>query len=308
MTGPRVSAADLVFGYRAGRPVLDRLSLEVSAGEVVGLLGRNGSGKTTLLRLVAGLLEPTAGRIDALRPAAVVLDRTAFQDALSGEENLRVGLRLRGVRAGVPDASATWLGRLGLAADADRPVDEYSLGMRRRLALAEALAADPGLLLLDEPTLGLDPEGRDTLVDVLTRAAATGTATIVATNDAEFAARACGRVLLLSGGRVVAEGTPSDLIAGLRAPTVVEVEATPTPPATDPPAGLTLVGRDGRVVTLSGSDAAESVSAIVGWVERGGASLRSLRIREPGLADVFQAHTGERLDPVPEPPAERAPW
>lgn len=308
MTGSRASAAELVFGYGAGRPVVDGLSFSVTDGEVIGLLGRNGSGKTTLLRLLAGLLEPVSGRVRAARPASVVLDRTAFQDPLSGDENLRLGLRLRGVRSGIPAAAAAWLARFGLAADADRPVDEYSLGMRRRLALAEAFASSPALLLLDEPTLGLDPEGRETLAGVLAGAAAGGTAAIVATNDAEFAGRVCGRVLLLSGGRLVAEGAPAALIAALGAPTVVEVEAIPAPPDADPPAGLEEIGREGGVITLSGADAARSVTAIVGWVEKGGAALRALRIREPGLADVFQAHTGERLDPVPAAVDEEAPW
>ncbi|MGD8496508.1 MAG: ABC transporter ATP-binding protein [Gemmatimonadales bacterium] len=309
MTEPRAAATDLVFGYRAERPVLDRFSFASAPGDVLGLLGRNGSGKTTLLRLLAGLLEPTSGAVHVERPCAVVLDRTAFQDALSGAENLRIGLRLRGLSGpGVPESAREWLDTFGLAADADRPVEEYSLGMRRRLALAEAFAADPALLLLDEPTLGLDPEGREKLAAVLAGAAAAGAAALVATNDAAFAARACGRVLLLSDGRVVAGGSPAELIADLGAPTLVEVEADPAPPDGDPPAGLEVVGRDGAVITLSGEDAAGSVTAIVGWVQQSGAALRALRIREPDLADVFQAHTGERLDPVPVPVEEGAPW
>ena len=266
----------------------------------MGLLGRNGSGKTTILRLLSGLLAPTSGRIHAASPSAVVLDRTAFQDSLSAAENLRVGLRLRGIsRRDIPSAATEWLDVFGLSADADRPVGEYSLGMRRRLALAEAFAAGPELLLLDEPTLGLDPEGRERLADVLADATAAGAAAIVATNDADFAARACRRVLLLNGGCIVARGVPADLIADLGAPTVIEIEAVPAPPDGEPPAGLSEVARTASVLTLSGADAAGSVTAIVAWVERGGASLRALRIRVPDLADVFQAHTGERLDPVP---------
>jgi len=307
MSEPRAAVADLTFGYRAHRPVLDGISFEVAGGEVVGLLGRNGSGKTTILRLLAGLLAPTSGHATAVRPSAVVLDRAAFQDALTGAENLRTGLRLRGLAGDRVDrAVPEWLGAFGLSADADRPVDEYSLGMRRRLALAEAFAANPALLLLDEPTLGLDPEGRVRLAEVLAAASREATA-IVATNDADFATRACGRVLLLSDGAVVAEGVPGDLIAALGAPTLIELEAV-APPAGEPPAGLAVVGRDGAVLTLSGADAAESVTAIIAWIDRSGARLRTLRIREPDLADVFQAHTGERLEPVAPTTEAAAPW
>lgn len=309
MTPSRASAVDLTFRYRAGRPVLDHVSFEVAPGETVGLLGRNGSGKTTILRLLSGLLVPASGRLHAASPSAVVLDRAAFQDALSAAENLRVGLRLRGIsRFDIPPATTEWLDVFGLSAAADRPVGEFSLGMRRRLGLAEAFAARSELVLLDEPTLGLDPEGRERLVEVLAGATARGTAAIVATNDADFAARSCGRVLLLSGGAIVARGVPADLIADLGAPTLIEIEALPAPPDGEPPAGLSEVARSASVLTLSGADAAGSVTAIVAWIDRGGASLRALRIREPDLADVFQAHTGERLDPVPSASVAEAPW
>ena len=289
--------------------MLDHVSFDAAPGEVVGLLGRNGSGKTTILRLLSGLLSPTSGRIHAASPSAVVLDRTAFQDSLSAAENLRVGLQLRGIsRRDMAPAATKWLDAFGLSADADRPVGEYSLGMRRRLALAEAFAARPALVLLDEPTLGLDPEGRERLAEVLADATASGTAAIVATNDADFAARACRRVLLLNGGAIVARGVPADLIADLGAPTLIDIEATPAPPEGQPPGGLSVVARTASELTLSGADAASSVTAIVAWVERSGARLRALRIREPGLADVFQAHTGERLDPVPSATDEDPPW
>lgn len=309
MTPSRASAVDLAFGYRADRPVLDHVSFDAASGETVGLLGRNGSGKTTLLRLLAGLLAPTSGRIHAASPSAVVLDRTAFQDSLSAAENLRVGLQMRGIsRLDIVPAATKWLDVFGLSADAARPVGEYSLGMRRRLALAEAFAARPAVVLLDEPTLGLDPEGRARLAEVLAGATADGAAAIVATNDADFAARACRRVLLLNDGAIVARGVPADLTADIGAPTLIEIEATPAPPEGQPPAGLSVVARTASALTLSGADAAGSVTTIVAWVERSGASLRALRIREPDLADVFQAHTGERLDPVPAATDEDTPW
>lgn len=309
MSPPRAAAVNLRFGYGADRPVLDRISFEVACGEVVGLFGRNGSGKTTLLRLLAGLLSPDSGHLAAAGRPAVVLDRSAFQAALTGAENLRTGLCLRGFAADrVDDAVGEWLDAFGLLSDDDRPVAEFSLGMRRRLALAEAFAARPDLLLLDEPTLGLDPEGRVRLADVLADAASGGAAAVVATNDADFAALACDRVLMLSRGTVVAEGAPGALVAALGAPTLIEIEAMPAAPAGQPPDGLSIVGREDAVLTLSGAGAAESVSAIVAWIDRSGAGLRSLRIREPDLADVFLAHTGERLEPTPPAARVDAAW
>lgn len=296
----RARAEALTYAYPGARPVLRDVTFSVVGGESLGLLGRNGSGKTSLLRLLAGLLRPTAGEASvtgAARPA-VVLDRTPFLETLTAEENLRLSLRLRGVAAEDREASAArWLRIFGLAADRARPVDELSLGMRRRLALAEAFAAAPPVLLLDEPTLGLDPEGRETLVRELRAAAAAGTAGIVATNDARFAARACDRVLLLHGGSIVAAGPPAALVAELAAPTLVELETEPAPPDAEPPPGLRVVARDAASLTLAVPDAAGSMESLWPWLQRRDVRLRALRIREPDLSDVFAARTGERLEP-----------
>lgn len=299
MAEHRAQVEALTYGYGARRPVLRGVSLEVEAGEVVGLLGRNGSGKTTLLRLLAGLLRPTAGRVrvGSEDPPAVVLDRTPFVEALTAEENFRLALQLRGTaRATSATAAGRWLEAFGLAADRARPVNEFSLGMRRRLALAEAFAAEVSLRMLDEPTLGLDPEGRERLAAELEAAAVGGAAAVVATNDAPFAGRVCDRVLLLHRGEIVAAGPPARLIADLDAPTLIELEVDP-PPAGVAPDGLTVVTRDATGLTLAARDAAESMEATWSWLRRSGARLRALRIREPDLADVFAARTGERLGP-----------
>ena len=299
MPGFLVRIEDLAFRY-GDTHVLRGVSFDVGAGDIVGLLGRNGSGKTTLLRLLARLLRPTSGEVTLAgegRPA-VVLDRTPFLEALTAEENLRLSLRLRGVAAADRETSAVRrLRAFGLADDRTRPVNEFSLGMRRRLALAEAFAAAPALLLLDEPTLGLDPEGRETLARELAAAAAGGTAGVLATNDARFAARACHRVLLLHGGSIVAAGAPAALVAGLAAPTLVELETDPAPPEAEPPPGLRVVARDAASLTLATSDAPVSIERLWPWLQRGAVRLRALRIREPDLSDVFAARTGERLEP-----------
>ena len=294
MTEPRVVAEGLRFGYRAGSPVLDGLAFSVGRGEILGLLGRNGSGKTTLLRLLAGLLEASSGRLTTAVLPAVVFDRTPFQEALSGSENLRLGLALRG-RDDLTKSATGYLTAFDLTEDAHRPVGEYSLGMRRRLAMAEAFACRSPLVLLDEPTLGLDPAGRRVLASLLRQAAAGGDTIIVATNDAGFAERACSRVLVLEAGRVLADDAPSRLISGLQAPTIIEVELSSEPPSDSPPEGLSVVAEESGRLVVSGASASGRLPALCAWLDDAGADVQAIRVREPGLADVFHRLTGRRL-------------
>lgn len=295
----RVLVEELHFGYRPDRPVIGGIGFEARTGDVVGLLGRNGSGKSTLLRLLAGLLRPTGGRIEVAGTPAVVADRMPFLESLSARENILGMLALRGLPADDAGPVAEFFLRCyGLAGDADRPVEEFSLGMRRRLALAEGFAADPDLVLLDEPTMGLDPAGRDRLIAMLGDHSADGLAAIVATNDAGFAESVCDRVLFLHGGLVAAEGTPAIMVAALDAPTVLRITTASPPPEGSPPDGLTVIARSSDGLTLSGSRGGRRLPDVWAWLESAGCHVRGIRIREPGLADVFRARTGEEL-PVP---------
>jgi ABC-type multidrug transport system ATPase subunit len=297
----RVRAEGLMFGYRVDRPVLDAIDLEAWSGDVVGLLGRNGSGKTTLLRLLSGLLRPTSGTVETASFPGVVSDRTPFLDPLTARENLLGTLALRGVPADeAAHATEFFLRCYGLATDADRPVSEFSLGMRRRLALAEGFASNQELVLLDEPTLGLDPAGRERLIAMLGDHSNEGLTAVLATNDAAFAEAACDRVLLLHAGRIAAQGSPSILVAALGAPTVLEVTTASVPPAGPPPDGLALVARGVNDLSLSGVDASRRLPEVWAWLESAGCPVREVKIREPDLGDVFRAHTGEELS---EPPS-----
>lgn len=296
---PRVRVRGLSYAYRPDRRVLDSIDFEVRAGEVVAMLGRNGSGKTTLLRLLAGLLRPSAGGVDLASGPAVVTDRTPFLESLTARENLHATLALCGHDASeIAPRAECWLGRFALLGAADRPVDEFSLGMRRRLALAEGFAGGRGIVLLDEPTTGLDPDGRVRLATILAEVSSDGVVVVFATNDAEFAGRACDSVLLLHRGIVAVRGAPSKLIAELEAPTVLEIETVGSPPTSAPPAGVELVARSVSGLTLSGPNASTRLLDVWAWLESENCSLREVRIREPGLADVFRAHTGEEL-PAP---------
>lgn len=296
MSERRVRVEGLSFDYGAGSAVLEAIDFEAHSGDVIGLLGRNGSGKTTLLRLLAGLLRPTSGTIEIDDAPAVVSDRTPFVEPLSARENLLATLALRGM-----DAEEAWfmaeffLRCYRLLDDADRPVEEFSLGMRRRLALAEGFASNQQLVLLDEPTLGLDPAGRDRLIGMLEDHSGEGLTVVLATNDAGFAERACDQVLLLHDGRIAARGTPAIMVAALEAPTLLEIVTTGPPPPTPPPDGLTMVARSPTGLTLAARRASRRLPEVWAWLEANACSVREIRVREPDLADVFRAHTGEEL-------------
>jgi ABC-2 type transport system ATP-binding protein len=206
------------------------VSFEVRVGEVLCLMGPNGAGKSTLLRILAGLLLPTAGRAEVAgldvadasavafrrKVALVVGDERSFHWPISGRDNLEYFGALHGYdRAASRARVADLIARVGLEEVADRPFATYSRGMRQRLALARGLIGTPEVVLLDEPTLGLDPHGardlRRYLRDQVIRGA--GRTAVVGTNDPAEARALADRVLLLDRGRVRGEVAPSRLEA-----------------------------------------------------------------------------------------------
>ena len=290
-----VRARGLTARYRE-RVALDGLDLDVAPGETIGILGPNGAGKTTALRL--------------LRVAAAHLrlgiagDDLIHIDALTGFENA-LGFAMA---AGLPRTEAarrvtTLLGTFSLAADAHRPVAEYSQGMRRRLLLLEALAHDPALIILDEPTSGLDPEGRAVLSTVLKQRTAAGAAVVLATNDLGAAERLCDRVLFLSAGRPVLEGRPAELIARLGGATRFEftIEADRAPQVRVVGAEIVLatpqklVAHARNGVRGSGFGGASPLPALCEAILADGAAIEAVAVRRPDLGDVYLQATGQEL-------------
>jgi ABC-2 type transport system ATP-binding protein len=241
---PAISARDVVLSY-GERRALDGVSLEVAAGAIVGLLGPNGSGKSTLLAVVAGLRAPDSGelrvlgaapRSDIRRRVGVVFQESCLDLLMTLEETLVLHGRLFGLGGATLRRSVeSALGGFGLAARSHDPVRTLSGGLRRRLELARALLPSPEVLLLDEPTTGLDPDSRRAFWELL-RSSLTPAPSpsdrergdrqvgvrehpltiLTATNDVLEAERECDTVAFLSNGRLVAQGTPDELKRGLR--------------------------------------------------------------------------------------------
>jgi len=205
---------------------VDRISLDVARGEIFGILGPNGSGKSTLIRLIATLLIPDSGRITVFghdvtqepRRVQTLINRVSveasFFKKLSPMENLMYGARLYGVAPGEAKQRAKdILARLGLASQAiDRPMEEMSRGMQQKVAIARAFLSSPILLLLDEPTTGLDPRSkREVQAFVRELRDSHDTTILLTTHDMVEADALCDRIAIIDGGKIVALDTPAGL-------------------------------------------------------------------------------------------------
>jgi ABC-type multidrug transport system ATPase subunit len=298
-----ISTRGLVKQYGRVRAV-DGIDLDVRAGDVYGFLGANGSGKTTTVRMLLGLVLPTRGEIDLLgermpRAGRRVLPRVgaliegpAHYGHLSGRENLSLldasgrGGSWRTRRRRVDEV----LDQVGLAGVGRRPVKAYSLGMRQRLGLAGALLRRPELLVLDEPTNGLDPQGISEVRDLLLDLHRGGTTVFLSSHLLAEVEQLCSRVGVLDRGRLVLQ----DELARLTAPTGSTVVLTPTPERVR----ATLDGRvtsiDGERVIVTGSDPAEVNALLVG----AGVPVTGLAQERPTLEEVVLAAAGTSPDRV----------
>lgn len=223
------------LGRRYGQlEALRDLDLEVRPGECVAVIGHNGSGKTTAVRVIAGLLDPSAGTVevsgasvhdpaaavDARAALAVVPDTPSLYDDLTVREHLQLVAVAHGVVvADLDDRIEELLGRLGLAEKIDVPPGQLSRGMRQKVQLACALIRPWRLLVLDEPVVGLDPGSQRTLRELLIEAKRAGKAVVLTTHQLEFARGVADRAVVLSDGAVVAGGPYEDIVDG---PTVRE--------------------------------------------------------------------------------------
>ncbi len=240
-----VKATGISKAFR-GKTVLDGVDLAVPAGRIAALLGPNGAGKTTLIRILATLLRPDAGSatvaghdlladpVGVRRSISLTGQYAAVDDMLTGEENLRMMARLRHLPArAARDRATELLAAFDLANARGRLVKTYSGGMRRRLDLAVSLVARPELLVLDEPTTGLDPRSRERLWSAVRDLADDGVTVLLTTQYLAEAEQLADQVAVLHQGRIVAEGTASQLKAGLGADSLDEVFLALTASADD---------------------------------------------------------------------------
>ncbi|HTN52725.1 MAG TPA: heme ABC exporter ATP-binding protein CcmA [Anaeromyxobacter sp.] len=308
---PRLALEGVAFRY-GERPVLRSVSLAVAPGEILGLLGPNGAGKSTLFSILAGLLPPAEGRFRldgqeiaagarALRAAAgIVFQSPGLDGKLSAEENLRLAAGLHLVpRALAAGRIRDLLAAAGLAGRAREPVERLSGGMRRRVELARALVHRPPLLVMDEPTMGLDAAALAAFwaqVEALRRAE--GLTVLLTTHRPDEAER-CDRLAVLSEGSIVAEGTPAALRARVPGDVVVVEGDGPEEIARGIAARLGLVARvrdDGVHVEHPAAHAL--VPRIVEAFPPG--RLSAVSLRRPTLADAYLAITGASLQAAEE--------
>ncbi|KGM11398.1 ABC transporter ATP-binding protein [Cellulomonas bogoriensis] len=310
-TDAAVVTRGLTKRFRSGQVAVDSLDLTVPQGSVYGFLGPNGSGKTTTIRMLLGLLEPTSGQrtllgapvpqesVSVLPRVGALVEGPAFHPYLSGTANLR---RLDAAdRTTDPGTTTRRIGealdRVGLTAAGRKTYRHYSLGMRQRLGLAAALLRPRDLLVLDEPTNGLDPQGTREVRSLLLDLAAHGTTVLLSTHLLSEVEQICTHVGVMHRGRLVAQ----DALPSLRSRTAAVVAVTTPDPSLA--AGvldrLGLAGVDvaadraGRVTATLGDTAPEDV--VVALV-RGGVPVRGFEVRTADLEELFVDLTGEGFD------------
>jgi len=306
-----IVAEELVKHYREGVQALAGISFTVRRGEIYGLLGPNGAGKSTTVRILATLTRPDRGRAvvaghDVLREPGQVRRAIGYVAQASGVDRWATGrenLLLQGHLQRVPPRELRrrvdeLLEQLGLLEAADRLVNTYSGGMRRRLDIAMGLIHRPAVLFLDEPTTGLDPESRALLWTDLQRLRAEGSVTVLLTTHyLDEADRLCDRLAIVDHGRVVVEGTPAELKAELQGDRVtLEVEGD-TGQAVRALAGLPGVLEtvtNGTEVIARVSEGATAIPLLVTVLERAGILVSAVTLSRPSLDDVYLHHTGHR--------------
>lgn len=306
-----LAIADLHIRY-GDRDVLRGLNLSVAAGEIYGLLGPNGAGKTTLIRTVCGRLRPVAGSVtvagfasgrDALRRIGLVPQEIALYGHLTVRENLEVFGRLSGMDSEATRSAIGWVSEAtNLPGRLKDRVDILSGGWKRRVNIAAAILHRPELLILDEPTVGVDVDARNGLHEVIQQLGQTGMAVLLATHDLDQAETICTTVGFLRNGVVAPQGHPRALIDAAfdgQREIILELRQVPSPPqaAMLQQSGLSA-SNGGLTWAMLGRASDNSAAELSAALDQAGIATREVRLREPGLDSLF-VQLARNSDPDP---------
>lgn len=303
MTVLAVSNATKSFG---STKALDGASFELNQGELLALLGPNGAGKTTLIRAITGRVRLDGGEVrlfgQPVQPGqtppelGIVPQDVALYPLLTARENLAAFGRLQGLSGGSLGRQVDWvLERTGLSDRAKEPVKQFSGGMRRRLNIACGIVHRPRVVLLDEPTVGVDPQSRDHIYDVLADLRTSGVSLLLTTHHLEEAEARCSRTVIIDHGKVIASGTLPELVdrtVGRHRLVTLRVDA---PIAAGLDQGLDVDATDARVVRARLVDVGAELPPLLDRLRAAGRAVEDVDVRGPSLQAVFIHLTGREL-------------
>ena len=285
---------------------LDGASFDLGEGELLALLGPNGAGKTTLIRAITGRVRLDGGEVRLFdrmvaggsTPAdvGVVPQEVALYPLLTARENLHAFGRLQGLSGRVLTDRVNWvLERTGLADRAAEPIKQFSGGMRRRLNIACGIVHQPRIVLLDEPTVGVDPQSRDRIYDVLADLRSAGVSLLLTTHHLEEAEARCSRTVIIDHGKVIASGTLPELVdrtVGRHRLVTIRVDA---PLAAEHAGSIEIDPADSRLGRVRLIDVGAELPPLLDRLRQAGRSVEDLDVRGPSLQAVFIHLTGREL-------------
>ncbi|MEV6032053.1 ABC transporter ATP-binding protein [Nonomuraea sp. NPDC052116] len=289
---------------------VDDLKFSIGRGEAYGLLGPNGSGKSTTISMIVGVLTPDAGTVrvhghdvdrhprQAKTLLGYVPQEVALYPDLTGRENLRYFCRLYGLRGReAKDRVTALLDLIGLADRADELVGRYSGGMQRRVNIAAGLVHEPSVLVLDEPTVGVDPQSRNAILESVERLVADGMTVLYTSHYMEEVERICDRVGIIDQGRIIAQGTPRELVADLaeggRVEIDIEGDVKIAAAAVAELPGVSVAGH-GSQLQVSWTEGADRLAGVLSALDGVATVIRTEAVR-PTLETVFLHLTGTSL-------------
>lgn len=294
----------------------DHVSFDASGGSVFGLLGPNGAGKSTSINCISGLLVPTAGQVSvsghdivrdgkaARQSLGVVPQELALYEDLPAVDNLRYWGKAYGLRGKIlEDRVSDVLGTIGLADRAKDLPKEFSGGMKRRLNFGCGIVHKPKVLLLDEPTVGVDPQSRAKLFDLVEAERDAGACVLYTTHYMEEAERLCDSLAIMDHGKIIAKGTVAELKSQLGARDTLQLSGSfPVDATKDGIAAITtsitdleILGQDEDTLTLTLSQASQHLPAIFDSISKAGGSVSETSLRSPNLETLFLLLTGKEL-------------